>query len=324
MFKAYLPKKFCREFVQLKGHSGQLPMIMATVKGLKPSMDDWVRADKYRRYEKICAHYGLHVMPDTTFKMVSKSSVQSKTIGGGRLNTTVALGKPFSGKNKDKDFDVHVFISKSKKNLERCFQDGWYPLIVSGRLIEKPLADNFRFGRWLGYPDCCVNYFRRYNNWYKYSHLYEIFKNTPGKFNFLCNPLFKNAIYSYIYHMPCSYECRATADFAVKVREAIREEEKMFADAIDQHLQLPALVFYEGKIYAFEGKISNGRLHYTKVYYVGTNKDGNIYEKSLLRGDCVFIEGRDAVVLKKGKLIKRLSGKKEGFASEYPFIIQFE
>ena len=59
MFETYIPKRFCREFVNIKGFSGQLTMIMATVKGIKPSMDDWVSVDRYDGYRKICKDFLL-------------------------------------------------------------------------------------------------------------------------------------------------------------------------------------------------------------------------------------------------------------------------
>ena len=96
MFESYIPKKFCREFVAIKGYSSQLALIMATVKGVKPCMDDWVNMDVYDQYAKACKKYGLFIVADAIFKMVPKSQVADKIVGGNRLITTIALGQPLS------------------------------------------------------------------------------------------------------------------------------------------------------------------------------------------------------------------------------------
>jgi len=93
---------------------------------------------------------------------------------------------------------------------------------------------------------------------------------------------------------------------------------------IDRHLRLPLLVFYEKKIYAFDGEIKDNRLYYSNVYFIGQMPEKNLYETDLRRGNCIFIENNDVIVLNKGKLIKKIKWKEKNFASEIPFIIQFK
>jgi hypothetical protein len=300
---------------------------MATVMGIKPCMDDWIRVDNYEEYRKICKRYSLFVKPDTIFNIVEGYNIPIDVIGKESLTTTKAFGFPFNRSdrsNNNIDGSLHVFISKSKENLEKCFKNGWYSLIIRNRVIDKPLIDAFKYGYDLGYPECCVNFFRQFNNWNKYSYLYEAFKNTPlNKYCYLCNPFTKDITYSYIYHMPCSYNCRETIKLARRIREAIYEEEPEFVKEIDRHLKLPLLVFYERKFYAFEGKIKNDRLYYKNVYFIGQMPENNLYEVDLNKGDCIFIENKDVVILNKGRLIKRIKWQKRDFAPEMPFIIQF-
>jgi hypothetical protein len=322
MFEQFLPKKFCREFVEIKGYSGQLVMIMATIKGIKPCMDDWIQADRFHLYRKICKRYGLFVKPDTIFRVVKKTDVPLNVIGRQRLTTTTAFGLPLN--KPENNSAVHVFVSRTKNNLERAFENGWYPLIIKNRVIDKPLIDVYKFGYDLGYPKCCVTFFQERNNWNKYSYLYEILKNTSGsKYHFLCNPFTKDVTYSYIYHMPCSYNCEATINLAKRIRSAIYEEDPGLVRKIDEHLKLPLLVFYERKFYAFEGSIINKRVYYKNVYFIGQMPENNLYGIDLEKGDCVFLEGKDVVILKKGKLIKKIKWQRMNFAPEFPFIIQF-
>lgn len=323
MFEKFLPKKFCREFVEIKGYSGQLTMIMATVKGIKPCMDDWVKADRYEQYRKICKRYGLIVKPDSVFDIIRDTKeLPLNIIGKDQLTTTRAFGSRLN--NRNKKGLVHLFLSRSRRALNNTFRNGWYPLIIEDRVIEKPLIDIFKFGYGLGYPECCVDFFQKYNNWQRYSYLYEIFRNSSKeKYDYLCNPFTKDITYSYIYHMPCSFDCGATADLAVRIRSAIYEEEPEFAKRIDEHLRLPVLVFYERKFYAFKGEIKHGRLYYTDVYFIGQMSEKNLYEDDLRKGSCVFLDNKDVVILDKGKLVKRIVWQKKDFAPETPFIIQF-
>lgn len=308
--------------MEIKGGSMQLAMIMATVKGIKPCMDDWIRADKFQRYCKICRRYGLFVAPDSVFNIIRDRQAVLGIPGAGKLTTTKAFGMPFV--SSCKKGSVHVFISRSKRGLENALRDGWYPLIIKNRLINKPLIDAFKFGYSLGYPACCVSFFQKYNNWEKYSHLYEVFRNSPGKrHNHLCNPFTKDITYSYIYHIPCSFGCESTIALAARLRSAIYEEDPDFARKIDEHLKLPLLIFYERKFYAFEGRIRHGRLYYSGVHFIGQMPENNLYEPDLRRGDCLFIDGKDVVILRASKLVRKIVWRKKEFAPEVPYIIEF-
>lgn len=323
MFDTYLPDKFCREFVQIKRNSLRLTALMATIKGVKPFMDDWIESDRYRAYKKACKKYSLFIKPGIMLQLVTNRALIPKNIAGKNCltSTTASFGSPF---NLNKEGELRVFISKSKKYLEEGFNNSWYPVIIKDRVINKPLIDAFKYGYNLGYPSCCITFFQKHNDWSKYSYLYEAFKNTPkGNYNYLCNPFARDA-YTYIYHMPCSYNCQATINLAKRVRRVIYEEELQLGEKIDMHLKLPLLVFYERKFYAFEGEIKHNKLFYKKVYFIGQAPENNLYETDLNKGNCVFIENKDILILNKGRLIKRIKGERKDFAPEFPFIIQFK
>jgi len=323
MFDKYLPKKFCREFALLKGHSVQITMIMAVVLGIKPCMDDWIPLDRLHDYKRICKKYGLYIYSDAIFSVVEKKEIPHSVIGRDRLTTTMAFGYAYSPDTVHNG-SVHVFVSRTKKHLDEALKDGWYPLIIHGRVIDKPLIDAHRFGSSLGYPDCCIDFFRKYNNWYRYSFLYESFKNTrKGTSNFLCNPFNKNTPYTYIYHMPCSYACKNTICLTKDLRLAIKNEEPEFVKIIDAHLRLPFLVFYERKYYCFDGVLRKGRIYYQGVYFPDFTRGNNLYLDTLKRGNCVFIDNNDVVVLRNRTVRARIKVAKNAFAPEQPFLIQF-
>ena len=322
MFETFTPKRFCREFVAVRGHSLQLSSLMAVVKGLKPCLDDWVPCLRFDDFRRACRRYGLFCEPDTVFRVVSPRRISARVIGAENLTTTHAYGQPWSPGLREGT--VHVFVARSRKALGACWQEGWYPLIIKGRVVEKPLVDSHRFGPTLGYPDCCCDFFRQRNNWSVYNFLYEVYKNSgPGPYPAVCNPLTRYETYSYISHMPCSFSCGRTRGLAERIRCAILEEEPAFVRAIDRHLRLPALVFRERQIYAFEGTLRRDRLDYRRAFFVGHNADDATHEADLKKGDSLRLEKATVVILKKGRLVKKIVWRREPRALGQPFLAAF-
>ncbi|MGE5279682.1 MAG: hypothetical protein ACM3L6_02920 [Deltaproteobacteria bacterium] len=322
MFNTFVPKKFCREFVLLRGHSLQLASIMAVIQGHKPCLDDWVACSKLAEYEKICRRYGLSCKVDAVFRCVPPSRIGARVVGAERLTTTHAYGLPWSPAVTAGT--VHVFIARSRAKLEACWRSGWYPLVIKGRVVEKPQIDIHRFGAALGYPACCRDFFRLRNNWFFFNFLYEVFKNSgTGPYPFLCNPLTRDETYSYLSHMPCSFACASSLALARRIRSGIKAEEPAFAAAIDRHLRLPLLVFRERWIYAFEGVLKGQRLTYGKVAYVGNQDEGAAYLDDFKRGDSLRVDADTVAVLKRGRTIKKIAWGARQDAHGRPFLIAF-
>jgi len=321
MFEQCLPKSFCREFISIKNSDRQLIMFMAVVLGIKPAMDDWIPKKRLPKFNNLCRKYGLKIKEDVAFFDIDNPKVKT-AIGGETLTTTIAKGMRVH--NASAEDMVHVFISKSKGNLDKAFVNGWYPVMIKNRVSQKPYIDLLKFGYGLGYPDCCIQFFRHFNDWRKYSHLFEIFKNTKGDPSFLCNPFTKDMVYGYIYHMPCSFNCAKTIHLAGELREAIKEKEPELIERIDEHLKMPFLIFYETIMYAFDGKLKNNRLYYKRPYFVARFNKENPYQKTLEKGNCLFVENRKVIILKNGKNIATINCSKKDWANREPFLIQFK
>jgi len=320
MFEQYFPKIFCREFISIKNSDRQLIMFMAVVLGIKPAMDDWIPKERLTRFVNLCHKYGLKIKKDVAFSNIDDPSIKT-AVGGETLTTTIANGIQVSLANPN-DM-IHVFISKSRQALDEAFVNGWYPVTIKNRVIQKPYIDLLKFGYGLGYPDCCIKFFRHFNDWRRYSHLFEIFKNTKGTPSFLCNPFTKDMVYGYIYHMPCSFNCKKTIYLAGELREAIKEKEPELVEKIDEHLKMPFLIFYETVMYAFEGEIKNDRLYYKEVYFIARFDKENPYQKILKKGNCLFVENRKVIILKNGKRVAIINCPKKDWANKEPFLIQF-
>jgi hypothetical protein len=313
----YQPEKKYNEYVSLNG-SRQLPIFIAVANKIKPLMDDWIPLKKYSSFKKMCRKYGLKIIADWVFLKVEeiliKDSIDSK-----RLNTTKFYGIPFSKKLQKNNANVHVFISKSEEKLINAKKCGWYPLIVNGRSLHKPFIDHLRFGKALGYPECCIDFYKKFNNHLVYNNLYETYKNTEGKPNYLCNCLFMDFTYSLIHHIPCSFNCKETIEQAKKTLEKIETEEKEFAEKIKYYLQLPALIFDEKDIYIFEGKIKEKNLEYNSFFFIGREEDDK-YSEILNKANNLKVYDEKIDFFYNKKIIKSILKNKP----ENGFLIKFE
>lgn len=313
----YYPKKFYRKYVQIKGNASQLGIFMACVLGIKPFMDDWIPKDKLIEFKKMCKDYGLKTREDVIFINIPKDKLPDNILGKQFLTTTHGYGLPLKTNAQG---EVHLFISKDEKTLNKGM---WYPVIVRDRVIFHLRADGLKYGYTLGYPECCIKFFRKFNDYLRYSHLYEAYINTESKFSFLCNPFLKDTSFSYIYHMPCSYDCKETIKLAGRLRKEIQKREPDYVKLADQYLKMPFLVFYERKIYCFDGILKENTIRYNKVYFVPPDSSNNLYLNDFKQADSLRLEGRRILLFKKDKLIKIINVELKNFAPEYPFLIQF-
>jgi len=317
VFKTYIPKNFCREYVEVKGSSIQLAMFMAVVLGIKPLMDDWIPVEKLEEFKKVCRRYKLKIRENVIFRNISKEDIPDNVLGKEFLTTTSAYGYPLGSKVEGQ---VHLFISKEKRLLKRGM---WYPVIVKNRVIFQPRIDSLKYGYVLGYPECCIRLFKKYNNWLKYSYLYEAYINTRGTPSFLCNPFLKDTSFSYIYHMPCSYSCKETIKLAGQLREAIKKLEPDYVRLTDTYLKMPFLVFYERKFYCFDGVLKGNEIRYKNVYFSSPDKSKDDYGKYFKKADLLKLEGRRIVLLRKNTIIRSIDIELNDFAPEFPFLIKF-
>lgn len=311
----YKPKSFCREYVEIKRDSNQLMQFMATVLGIKKAYDDWFPLDKIDKIEGICKDYNLKYKFDWIF--VPKKEVSNVISGGERLPTTKMMGFPFEERFKDiENASVHVFFSKSKENLELSFKNGWYPLIIKNRAIHKPYIDILRFGYFLGYPNCCINFFRKYNNHLRYNYLFEVLNNTKTKPNIYCNPLLKDHTFSYIYHMPCSYDCKNTIAYVKSFREELERLEPKLVEKTDLMLAKPLFIFKEQNAYLFNGFVEKNAINYSSFIFVGNNinETNPRFIDSLNKGDNIEIRNKDIIIHNGSKEIyKEQKESNEGF-----------
>lgn len=313
----YTPKYFCRDLMEIKGNGLQLGIYMALILGLKPLLDDWIPVERLREFKKTCQQYGIHAREDVVFDNLPKEEIPLNVLGRECLTTTSAYGRPL---DSGKVGEVHVFLSKDKRLLKKAM---WYPVIVKDRVVFAPRIDHLKYGYVLGYPDCCIKFFRKFNDWLKFSHLYEIYKNTHGAPAFPCNPFLKDTIFSYIYHMPCSYRCPRTMGIVQKLRRGIARREPGYLKITDAYLKKPLLVLYERKFYIFDGALKDNLLSYKDVHFLGRDVTKDVYGLEFKKADALKLVGRTIALYRRNKVFKRLHIPMAGFAPEFPFLVQF-
>lgn len=308
-------KGYAQDYIKLKG-SSQYPVFLATALGVKDSYDEWIRTRDYDTFVEMCKGYGLHVEPDVLFVSPEDQSDKSGIIGAGNITTTFMMAEPFS---KEKNGDVHVFVSRSKETAKKAKRAGWYPMVVNGRLINRPFVDHLRFGKCLGFPDCCVDFFAQYNNWNVYSHPYESFKRTK-KPSYYCNNFLMDHAYSYIHHIPCSYDCEKTKAFAKEVEKKLSEVDPEFVKEAKRVLSKPYLIFDERNFIVFDGKLEDSTFYYTDTQYfenLAKPEDRLEFYEDIKRGNNLVVEKDRLVIKKDDETIKTVPKKEEWFAIDF-------
>lgn len=311
--QVYLPDKFFRDLVLVKGNL-ILFLYYALLADLKPMLDDWILPGNIKLFEKVCRHYGLFVSKESLFVNMPLLDIE-RSIGKEDVTTTKNFCVPF---NSNYSGSIHVFVSKSKKTLDEGKGYGWYSLVTNGRAIRKPSTDHYRFGEFLGYPKCCMDFFWKYNNHSKYENTLNLpFKNTK-KPNFLCNSLTKDS-YSYLYHIPCSFGCKKTIKLSSELRDFIYNKDKRYGQIIDQCMKKIFLVFREKDIYGFEGSMQGNEVYYNNCYFLDYMLYTARYLESFKKGNHLKVTDESIIIYLNGKMIKEI--RKD--VPEVGFLISF-
>lgn len=315
----YKPRHYFQDLMEIKKSGLQLGLYFALILGYKPLLDDWIHKDRLEEFRKACRKYGFHVREDVVFRNIAKKDIPHSVLGRERVTTTSAYGLPLSTKT---DEEVHVFLAKDRSALKKAM---WYPVIIKDRVLFSPRIDHLKYGYVLGYPDCCIRFFRTYNNWLDRSYLFEAYRNTKSAASFLCNPFLKDTGFTYIYHMPCAYDCAETIRRTGQLRKEILKREPLFVQKTDRYLKMPFLVFYERKFYTFEGNFNaQGFLSYRKAHFVSPDRSKDAYGRDLDEANGLKLEGRTIHLYRKKKFFKSFSVPLKSFAPEYPFLMQFQ
>ena len=108
-----------------------------------------------------------------------------------------------------------------------------------------------------------------------------------------------------------------------RLRKEIKKLEPDFVTLADTYLKMPFLVFYERKVYGFEGSLNRDTIRYKKYHFLFPDKRKNIYAGLFKRSDRVRMDRWHISLFKGNRYSGTIDTQQSGFAPEYPFMIQF-
>ncbi len=207
LFQALRPRNELSTYHDLALGPGLFPQFAAVVARLRPGMDCWIPFENLDRFKRFIEKLDLAMSMDCAFRALPEHA-RDDIVGVETLCTTHALGIRIE--DAVAGDGVHVFVGASSDVVKEMHGCGWYPVVAGGRLFHKPFVDHFAFGRLLGYPRCCIEFFERSNDWNRTNSYAEAYLGTRKRYDHLTNCFGKNLGYSLNFHIPCRFDCPRT------------------------------------------------------------------------------------------------------------------
>jgi hypothetical protein len=281
-------------------------------------MDDWIPVGAMERFSALCTEAGLYVRSGIQFQMMSHDEVD-RVAGRATLTTTRARARAIG----DRRGSVHVFVGRKKEAVDATFRAGWYPLVVEGRATSKPWIDHIWFGEGLGYPTCCLEAFAHNNNWSVNNMPYQAVRATQSP-NALCNSVMRFTGLCWAPHLPCSYDCQATAEQSARLRDAVATMAPALVEVADTLSTGTFLVLSEWEAFLLHGvRTEEDGAAYRGVSLVPSNKPNRDLFTALAAGDRVEIRDDLVVVSRNGAVRWVEECRTDGFAPRIPSLLTF-
>jgi len=220
---------------------------------------------------------------------------------------------------------LHLFVGRERAAVKEAWRRGWYPVVINGQVVDKPLPDVIAFGSSLGYPACCIEAFSKHNDWRR-SNAYEAAsQRTRLNPSSLTNPLGRHTPWSYIFHLPCSFDCSDTKKYSKALRESLCKEQPDYAKQIESFNKLIFFVTNENRAYALQGQTSSpNRACYQGEFFLGGLRTEDVYGQVLAKGNELCIRDNLVLVFRNGELQGIIETRSDCYGPEAPLLIQFE
>jgi hypothetical protein len=315
-----------QELVAVRANELQLSPYLAVMAGARRSLDDWISPARLDDYRRLMTRLGLVVEIDCVFRPLPEEGIFGVDIAP----TTRAVGASFpQGADGEPNSTVHVIVSSRPDWASETLAAAWYPLAIGGRIVAKPKIDHLRLGRAFGYPECCVNSFMRNNNWASLNTLYESSRVTH-EFRWQTNCLPTLTPWILVFHMPCSFDCPATCEQAVRTIEAIRSIDPDYAARIVSYLRQTFLSINERVCFVLHDAKTTGKSTtysgMTDIHFLKRNVQSERerkYGAALARGDAIRIEDGLVYVYSAGRLRETMETRCDLGVTEFPFLLTF-
>jgi hypothetical protein len=311
------PRGRLAPFHQLARNAALFPQFAAVVAGLRPGMDCWIpfpHLDDFRRFVEAV---GLSMRTDCAFRELP-SEAHEHVVGIETLCTTYAIGVRLE--NAGKDDNVHVFVAVNDEVAEQMLACGWYPVVAKNRIFHKPGVDHLAFGRLLGYPPCCVDFFEKSNNWNRTNSYAEAALKTKTGFDHRTNCFGKNLGYSFSFHIPCRFDCAATIEYSVRVAEFLQHTEPEYVAICRELLHKPVLTLNERDVVVLDGTVTGkNRIRYTGLRNLFTTPEAML--KIIRAGNRIEIRGHFVVVFREDELVDTIECRCDEFGPRVPLLL---
>jgi hypothetical protein len=280
-------------------------------------MDLWVGSDGIAALESLALRYSLVWHVDTYFDRNDHKHLRA--FPDDTFNTTRAAWT----KSLSAGAEAHVFIARTQEALHDAVASGWYPLAVRGAIVEKSVADHHTFGKALGYPDCCVAFFGRRNQWTSDNTYYAAFKATSRFPIKLANTLPRHSAFSLAPQIACSFDCDASARYGRQLLDSLRDESPAYAAEIDRRLGTPMLCLSELRIFRFEGEVdASNSVTYSSLEPINPTRYDDPLLRLLTLGDRVILDRNVVRVSRAGTTVGSYYARGDKYGPECPFTIQ--
>jgi hypothetical protein len=315
------------ELVDALAYDRQLPQYAAVAAGIRRAVDDWVPTDRFVRFRALMMRLGIVVEVDCLFE---PSAADAPVIGSEFAPTTWAAARPFCENDRlTPGSRVHVVVSSRAEWAADALAAAWYPVSINGRVLRKPLIDHVRLGKAFGYPDCCVDFFLRHNDWARQNTIAEAVRRS-GSFRWETNCLTKHTPWMLSYHMPCSFDCAESIRYGRGVMEAVRAWDAEYADAIAAFMRRPCLMLSERFACALDGgrAIGDHRYAYDRIDDLNAEvakrgPDHRRREVLLAAGDNVEIADATLLVRRGDEVVGVIETRADRDVVEVPLFLPF-
>ncbi|MCK4521729.1 MAG: radical SAM protein [Nanoarchaeota archaeon] len=194
-----------------------------------------------------------------------------------------------------------LILGNKKKDVERMSQIHEVNL---GDYNNKSLVKEY--GKFLGYPECCINK-----------------GNFPKKEKMVIDyRLSRFSSYPFIFHHPCSENCKKSLKLVKKVQMIYSLYDKIFYLNIKKSLLKPVLVLHDCNFIIFDGRLSNNILTFSSLIHISPSNmaDQEFTERDLkIQGIVKEIKKANKIIFDNGvfrlylnkKLIKSFEFRKD-------------
>jgi hypothetical protein len=318
LLRALRPVNALSPYHALAAGAGLFPQFAAVAARLRPGMDCWIPVEKLDAFRRFVGSQGLAMTVDCAFRALPEAA-RDAVVGIETLCTTHALGIRIEDASKGDS--AHVFVAHSAEAAEELRRCGWYPVVVGGRLFHKPFVDHLAFGRRLGYPPCCIDFFAASNNWNRTNSYAEAFL-ASARFDRRANCFGKNRGYSLNFHIPCRFDCAATIGFSAALLSFLEGSEPDYAAACRALLGMPVLSLNEREIVALDGAaIGEGRLRYRAAADLFATAAPVM--AALAAGNIVETRGRFLLVFRDAELVDSFECRADEYGPRVPLLLSW-